>query len=85
LIEEDVAILSRSSSDPPHSVGGLDVVELIAGFTGRINFVEHHGFNAFFVMAHINAIYSPPGVGRILLVYLRVVSGLIMIRSSTRR
>src|SRR5204862_4169540 len=36
-------------------------------FTGRINVVEHGGFSAFVVMAHTNAIYSPPGVGGILL------------------
>src|SRR5258705_4976211 len=39
----------------------------IDGFTGRVNFVEHRGFSAFVVMAHTNAIYSPPGVGGILL------------------
>ena len=39
----------------------------IDGFTGRINVVEHRGFSAFVVMAHTNAIYSPPGVGGILL------------------
>ena len=39
----------------------------INGFTGRINLVEHHGFSAFVVMAHTNAIFSPPGVGGILL------------------
>jgi hypothetical protein len=39
----------------------------IDGFTGRINLVEHNGFSAFVVMAHTNAIYSPPGVGGILL------------------
>jgi hypothetical protein len=39
----------------------------IDGFTGRINLVEHHGFGGFVVMAHTNAIYSPPGVGGILL------------------
>jgi len=39
----------------------------IDGFTGRVNLVEHGGFSAFFVMAHTNAIYSPPGVGGILL------------------
>jgi len=39
----------------------------IDGFTGRLNLVEHHGFSAFVVMAHTNAIYSPPGVGGILL------------------
>ncbi len=37
------------------------------GFTGRINIVEHKGFSAFVVMAHTNAIFSPPGVGGILL------------------
>ncbi len=37
------------------------------GFTGRINLVEHRGFSAFVVMAHTNAIFSPPGVGGILL------------------
>lgn len=37
------------------------------GFTGRINLVEHGGFSAFVVMAHTNAIFSPPGVGGILL------------------
>ena len=36
------------------------------GFTGRINIVEHKGFSAFVVMAHTNAIFSPPGVGGIL-------------------
>ena len=39
----------------------------IDGFTGRLNLVEHHGFSAFVVMAHTNAIYSPPGAGGILL------------------
>jgi len=39
----------------------------IDGFTGRINLVEHHGFSAFVVMAHTNAIFSPPGVGGLLL------------------
>jgi hypothetical protein len=39
----------------------------IDGFTGRINLVEHAGFSAFVVMAHTNAIYSPPGSGGILL------------------
>jgi Carboxypeptidase regulatory-like domain len=39
----------------------------IDGFTGRLNLVENHSFSAFVVMAHTNAIYSPPGVGGILL------------------
>jgi hypothetical protein len=39
----------------------------IDGFTGRVNLVEHGGFSAFAVMAHTNAIYSPPGAGGILL------------------
>jgi hypothetical protein len=39
----------------------------INGFTGKINLVEHGGFSAFVVMAHTNAIYSPPGVGGVLL------------------
>jgi hypothetical protein len=39
----------------------------IDGFTGRINLVEHSGFSAFVVMAHTNAIFSPPGVGGLLL------------------
>ena len=39
----------------------------IDGFTGRINLVETDGFSAFVVMAHTNAIYSPPGVGGLLL------------------
>jgi hypothetical protein len=39
----------------------------IDGFTGRVNLIEHHGFSAFVVMAHTNAIFSPPGVGGILL------------------
>jgi hypothetical protein len=34
---------------------------------GRLNLVEHRGFSAFVVMAHTNAIYSPPGAGGILL------------------
>jgi hypothetical protein len=37
------------------------------GFTGRINLVEHRGFSAFTILAHTNAIYSPPGVGGVLL------------------
>lgn len=37
------------------------------GVTGRINIIEHHGVSAFVVMAHTNAIFSPPGVGGILL------------------
>jgi hypothetical protein len=39
----------------------------IDGFTGRLNVVEHGGFSAFIVMAHTNAIFSPPGSGGILL------------------
>jgi len=39
----------------------------IDGFTGRVNLVEHRGFSAFVVMAHTNAIFSPPGSGGILL------------------
>ncbi len=39
----------------------------INGFTGRIDVLDHHGFTAFVVMAHTNAIYSPPGAGGILL------------------
>jgi hypothetical protein len=39
----------------------------IDGFTGKVNLVEHGGFSAFVVMAHTNAIYSPPGVGGVLL------------------
>jgi hypothetical protein len=39
----------------------------INGFTGRVNLVEHHGFSAFVVMAHTNAIYSPPAAGGVLL------------------
>lgn len=39
----------------------------IDGFTGRVNLVEHGGFSAFAVMAHTNAIFSPPGNGGILL------------------
>ena len=38
----------------------------IDGFTGKLNLVEHGGFSAFVVMAHTNAIYSPPGSGGIL-------------------
>src|ERR1700681_314998 len=39
----------------------------INGFTGKINLVQHGGFSAFMVLAHTNAIYSPPGVGGVLL------------------
>jgi hypothetical protein len=39
----------------------------IDGFTGKLNLVETHGVSAFVVMAHTNAIYSPPGVGGVLL------------------
>jgi hypothetical protein len=39
----------------------------IDGFTGRVSLVDHGGLSAFVVMAHTNAIYSPPGVGGILL------------------
>ena len=39
----------------------------IDGFAGRINLVEHNGFSAFAVLAHTNSIFSPPGVGGILL------------------
>ena len=34
----------------------------IDGFTGSVNLVEHHGFSAFVVMAHTNAIFSRPGM-----------------------
>jgi len=36
------------------------------GLTARINLVEHHGFSAFTVMGHTNAIFSPPGTGGLL-------------------
>jgi hypothetical protein len=39
----------------------------IDGFTGRLDLVQHGGFSAFFVTAHTNAIFSPPGVGGVLL------------------
>ena len=39
----------------------------INGFAGRINLVEHNGFSAFAVLAHTSSIFSPPGVGGILL------------------
>jgi hypothetical protein len=39
----------------------------IDGFTGRLTLVQHRGVSAFVVMAHTNAIYSPPGAGGILL------------------
>jgi hypothetical protein len=39
----------------------------INGFAGRINVVEHGGFSAFIVMAHTNAIFSPPAAGGVLL------------------
>jgi hypothetical protein len=39
----------------------------IDGFTGRVNLIEHKGFSAFVVMAHTSAIFSPPGLGGILL------------------
>ncbi len=39
----------------------------INGLTGRIELVEHHGFRAFVVMGHTNAIYFPPGAGGVLL------------------
>jgi hypothetical protein len=39
----------------------------IDGFTGRLNIVERKGFSAFVVLAHTNAIYSPPGNGGVLL------------------
>jgi hypothetical protein len=39
----------------------------IDGVTGKVNLVAHGGFSAFVVMAHTNAIYSPPGVGGVLL------------------
>jgi len=39
----------------------------IDGFTGRVDLVEHHGFRAFVVLGHTNAIYFPPGVGGVLL------------------
>lgn len=37
------------------------------GFTGRVNLIEHGGFSAFVVMAHTNAIFSPPAAGGVLL------------------
>jgi Carboxypeptidase regulatory-like domain len=39
----------------------------INGFTGRVDLVQHAGFSAFVVMAHTSAIFSPPGVGGVLL------------------
>lgn len=39
----------------------------INGFTGRLNVVEHGGFSAFVVMAHTNALFSPPAAGGVLL------------------
>jgi hypothetical protein len=36
------------------------------GFTGRVNLVEHGGFSAFMVLAHTNAIFSPPSTGGVL-------------------
>ena len=39
----------------------------INGVTGRVNLVERNGLSAFVVMANTSAIFSPPGVGGILL------------------
>ena len=39
----------------------------IDGFTGKLNLVEHHGLSAFVVVAHTNAIFSPPATGGVLL------------------
>ncbi len=39
----------------------------IDGITARINLIEHHGFSAFTVIGHTNAIYYPPGTGGLLL------------------
>lgn len=39
----------------------------IDGFTGRINLVELHGFSAFTVLGHTNAIFANPATGGILL------------------
>lgn len=39
----------------------------ISGVTGRIGFVEHAGLSAFIAFGHTSAIFSPPGVGGILL------------------
>jgi hypothetical protein len=36
------------------------------GLTARVNLVEHHGFSAFTVMGHTNAIFYPPGTGGLL-------------------
>ena len=57
----------------------------IDGITGRINLVEHHGFSAFMVLGHTNAIFSPPGTGGILTETPRETSASITIRSSSRR
>jgi hypothetical protein len=38
----------------------------INGLTARINLVEHHGFSAFTVIGHTNAIFYPPGTGGLL-------------------
>ena len=37
------------------------------GLTARINLLDHHGFSAFTVLGHTNAIFSPPGTGGLLL------------------
>jgi hypothetical protein len=37
------------------------------GFTGRINLIEHKGLSAYVVMAHTNAVFSPPATGGVLL------------------
>ncbi|HUK36710.1 MAG TPA: TonB-dependent receptor [Vicinamibacterales bacterium] len=39
----------------------------IDGFTGRISLAQHGGLSGYVVMGHTNAIYSPPGVGGLLL------------------
>ena len=61
----------------------------IDGFTGRVNLVEHGGFNAFVVMAHTNAIYFPARRGgcswRRRATHRAARSGSITIRSSIPR
>ncbi len=58
----------------------------INGFTGRVNLVEHGGFSAFFVMAHTNAIFSPPVAGGVRYRRRRPgTSASTTIRNSTRR
>ena len=64
---QQCATTSTSSSTRRSSFRWPGIIRAQRLHGPRSNLLEHRGFSAFVVMAHTNAIFSPPGIGGVLL------------------